>query len=254
MSQSNRPLVPSQDAIAEWLQDTQAAQVRRRDEILAGYKRFTEAYPDGIPDEEVQRKAADFASAKGIIGTFLKQCETERTREKKPFLDGGRAVEHFFKDRLMDPVERCQHDLRGHMAVFASKLEAERREAARLEAERLAAEAAAAQDTAIFGDEADQKHADEVAAEAALAEAAAAASAAELSRTRGDLGTVVSLRSRFVADYEASDLLALVKAVAAGKAPLAFLQFNQTRINYAIRSEKLREAPGLVIKEERTVV
>lgn len=254
MSQTNRPIAPSPAEVQSWLADTQSALVKRRDEILAGAARFHALYADGIPDEEVQGRAADFAGAKGIMGTFLTECTSNRTAEKAPFLNGGRAVDAFF-GTLTDPVAKCQLDVRAKMTAYATKLEAVRREAARLEAERLAAEAAVAQDQAIETmDEAALQHAADVSEEAEAAQALADAKPAELSRVRGELGTVVSLRARYVADYERSDLLKLVKAVAAGEAPLEYLAFNTTRINYAIRSEKVRVIPGVVIKEERTVV
>lgn len=253
-ARSNRPIAPSAQDIREWLADTQAALIKRRDDILAGAARFHAAYPDGIPDEETQGRCADFAGARGIMGIFLKEADSERTREKTPYLAAGRTIDSFFKT-LTEPVDKVQADIRGKMAVFASRLEAERREAARLEAERLAAEAAAAEDAAITSmDERDLQNAQDAARIAAEAAAEAEASAAALSRSRGDLGTVVSLRVRWVADYERGQLMELVKAVAEGRAPLDFLTWNETRINYGIRSEKLREVPGLPIVEQRTVV
>lgn len=253
-ARSNRPIAPSAQDIREWLADTQAALIKRRDDILAGAARFHAAYPDGIPDEETQGRCADFAGARGIMGVFLKEADSERTREKTPYLAAGRTIDSFFKT-LTEPVDKVQADIRGKMAVFASKQEAERREAARLEAERLAAEAAAAEDAAITSmDERDLQNAQDAARIAAEAAAEAEASAAALSRSRGDLGTVVSLRVAYRADFEASDLMALVRAVAAGKAPLEYLAFNTTRIGFAIRSEKIRDIPGVVIREERTVV
>lgn len=254
MSQTNRPIAPSADAIKEWLNDTHRTLINRRDELLAGYKRFSDATKNGIKDEDVQRRAGDFGGARGMMGAFLSECTTQRTSEKKPFLDGGRAVDAFFAT-LTDPISRCQADVRAKMTAFASELEVKRRAAAEAEAARLAAEAAAAQDRAIETmEETDLEDAAEASQAAEAAQAQAEATPAQLSRVRGDMGTLVSLRTRWVADYEASDLMALVKAVAAGKAPLAYLQFNQTRINFAVRSENLREAPGLVIKQERSVV
>jgi hypothetical protein len=255
---SNRPKPLSQAEVREYLVDTQSELVARRDEILAGAKRFDTAYPDGIPDETVQGRCADFAGSKGIMGVFLREVETNRTTEKLPFRLGGEAVDGFF-ETLSEPVEKVQAHMRSKMNTFAAKLEAERIEAARLEAERLAAAAAEAEEALI--DAAGTEQAEELAIDVVDLQRAADAAATlaagkspELSRTRGDMGTVVSLRSRYVADYDASNLMELVKAVAAGKAPLTYLAFNTTRINYAIRSEKVREIPGVVIKQERGVV
>ena len=96
---------------------------------------------------------------------------------------------------------------------------------------------------------------DQAAAAATVAETAAtqaAAPAAELSRTYGSLGSTTSLRTSYKFEPAQSDLMELAKAVVAGNAPLEFLAFNETRINFAVRSEKLREAPGLaIIKVEK---
>jgi|SRR5215472_5989786 len=255
MSQfTNRPIAPAPAAVQEWLQDTHAALIRRRDEILAGAARFSAAYPNGIPDEEVLGRVGDFAGGKGIMGAFLRECGNERTAEKAPFLAGGKAVDGFFAT-LTEPVERVQSHMRSQATAYSVKLEAERREKARLEAERLAAEAALAEDHAVETmDEADLQAAMDVAKEAEAAAALAEAPAAELSRVRGDLGVVVSLRSRWVPDFENADLLTLVKAVAAGKAPLAYLDFHRTRIGFAVRSERVRDIPGVPVVEQKSVV
>jgi hypothetical protein len=258
MSYSNRPIAPSPAAVQEYLAETEAALVTRRDEILAGAARFTQKYPDGVPDEEVLGRVGDFAGGKGIMGTFLRECDTHRTAEKKPYRAAGDAVDAFFS-KLSGPVEKVQAHLRAQAAAFSVKLEAERREAARLEAERLAQEAALAQEQAIDAmgqDDSEEalQHAMDVAQEAEAAAALAEATPAELSRVRGELGTVVSLRTRWVADFENADLMRLVKAVAAGQAPLSYLQFNTTRIGYAVRSEKVREIPGVPVIQEKSIV
>lgn len=251
MSYTNRPIAPSTAEIQEWLADTQDALVQRRDEILAGFQRFLSAYPNGIPDEGVQARAADFAGGKGIMNAFLKEATASRVSEKAPFLAGGKAVDGFF-GALTDPVERAQAHTRSLMTQFANKLEAERRAVAKAEAERLAREAAIAQDNAQ--DEESLQHAADVAQAAEAARALADGRAAALSQTRGDLGTVVSLRTQWKPDYENASLLELVKAVAEGRAPLEYLAFNETRINYAVRSEKVRSIPGVPVIEVRSVV
>jgi len=251
MSYTNRPIAPSVADINEWLADVETALVDRRDEILAGFQRFLAAYPNGIPDESVQARAADFAGGKGIMNAFLKEATAHRTTEKKPFLDGGKAVDSFF-GKLTEPVELAMAHTRSLMTTFANKLEAKRREAARLEAERLAQQAAIAQDQAV--DEETLGLAHEVALAAEAARALAEGKASALSQTRGDLGTVVSLRTTWKADFENADLMKLVQAVAAGKAPLSYLTFNEVRINAAVRSDKVREIPGVPVTEVRTVV
>jgi hypothetical protein len=254
MSYSNRPIAPSPATVQEWLAETSADLVSRRDEILAGAARFAKQYPDGVPNEEVLGRVGDFAGGKGIMGAFIRECGNRRTNEKAPFLAGGKAVDGFFST-LTDPIERVQTQLRAQATAYSVKLEAERREKARQEAALLAAQAEIAQDHAIETmDEAALQAAADVSQAAEAAQALAEGSAAELSRVRGDLGTVVSLHTSWKADYEHADLLTLVKAVAAGKAPLAYLTFAETRINFAVRSEKVREIPGVPVVEIRKVV
>ena len=48
---------------------------------------------------------------------------------------------------------------------------------------------------------------------------------------------------------EESDIVALCKAVAEGNAPARFVTFNTTAIGFAVRSEGLRECPGLTIRQ-----
>ena len=76
---------------------------------------------------------------------------------------------------------------------------------------------------------------------------------AELSRVKANSAASAACARHGKFDEAASDLMELAKAVVAGKAPLEYLAFNSVRIGIAVRSEKLRECPGLVIKEERSV-
>jgi hypothetical protein len=247
---SPKPLTPEQ--VSAWLADTCSDLTKRQKEILAGIERFLKAYPV-IPDEEVQAKASDFAGQRGAISSFITASDARHKTEKQPFLDGGRAVDGFFKT-LTVKVAEGRESIRERMTAFAVKLEEQRREAARKEAEaaaeraRLAAEEAAKTMT-------DEKldAAADLAAQADRAEAKAEAKPAELSRTYGAMGGISSLRTTWSFDEAKSDLLELAKAVIQGRAPISFLAFNSVRIGQAIRSEKLRECPGLVIVETKSV-
>lgn len=245
-----KPLTPEQ--VSAWLADTCADLTKRQREILAGIERFLRQYPT-IPSEEIQAKASDFAGQRGAIASFITAAGARHKTEKQPFLDGGRAVDGFFKT-LTVKVEEGRASIRERMTAFAVKLEEQRREAARKEAEaaaeraRLAAEEAA---TTMTDEKLDA--AADLAAQAERAEAKAEAKPAELSRTYGAMGGISSLRTTWKLDEQASDLMALAKAVVAGNAPLDFLAFNTARIGVAIRSEKLRECPGLVITEVKSV-
>ena len=247
----NRPKPMTPEEVAAWLTDTCADLTKRQQEIIAGAERFAAKYPDGIPDEEVQGKAADFAGGKGAMAAFLKLAEARRVSEKQPFDQAAIAVQGFFK-KLAEPVAAAQTTMRRAMTAYSDKQEAIKREAARKAAEEAAAKAREAEAEAMKTMKAEElARATTLAQAAEKAEAHAEAKPAEHTRVTGQLGTTVSTHTRWLFKEDESDLLELAKAVVAGKAPLNYLAFNNVRINYAVRSEKVREIPGCVIKEER---
>jgi len=73
-------------------------------------------------------------------------------------------------------------------------------------------------------------------------------------RVQGQMGAQSHLTRRWAFSAEKSDLLELVIAVSEGRAPLEYLQFNAVRIGQAVRSERLRQCPGLHIEEIRNAV
>lgn len=281
----NQPRPMSPEDVEAFLKETCADLVARRDEILAGIERFKAAYPV-IPDAEVQAKAADFASAKGAIGGFLKLAEARRVTEKQPFDAASGAVQGFFKT-LVGAITEGQTEIKTRMTAFATKLEAERRAAAQKEAEAAAERArqAEAEAMASMAPSALEQAAEHYKA-AERAQVLAEAKAAEHSRVTGtQSGATVSLRTSYKLNEEASSLTGLARAVVAehiasdlaalskrlpqeaargiaeaikhlqsyGTAPLEYLAFNTVRIGYAIRSEGVRAIPGCQIDEIRSV-
>ena len=159
--------------------------------------------PAEVPDDDVAGKVTDFIKQ---ITAATKQAETHRTAAKEPHIAAGKAVDGFFKG-ISDPLDALKGRLNGRLTAYLRLKEAKAREE-RLRAEREAAAAAekarreaaeaearaqtAAQlDHAIVAENTAQK------AEADLAQASKAADvkAAPLSRTRGDLGAMSSLRT-----------------------------------------------------------
>ena len=251
-NQPPKPMTPEE--VAAFLGETCADLTKRQQEILDGCKRFAEKYPDGIPDEETQGKAADFAGGKGAIAAFLKLAEARRVTEKQPFDRAATAVQGFFK-HLTDEVVTAQATIRKAMTVYGEKQDEIRRAEAKRQAEIAAKAAREAEEQALKTMQAQElERATTLAREAEHAERHATAKPAEHTRTTGQLGTTVSMRTRWVFEESTSDLMELVKAVAAGKAPIAYLAFNVVRLNYAVRSEGIREVPGCTIKEERSVL
>ena len=187
------------DPLRDRLAEQHAALLKRRDELLAAIERA----PELIEDDDLAGKMGDF-SQKQIAGC-LKALEGARVAEKEVFLSAGRTVDGFFQG-IAGPLAKGKAIIDARRKVYLDKKAAAER-AARMEAERIAREAAdkaareAAEKAAAMRKDEDLAAA--VAAEDAArvaraaaedATRAAAAKPAELSRVRGDYGSVSSLK------------------------------------------------------------
>lgn len=230
----NRP--PQEyDPLRERLQEDYDAAITRTKDLLDAVGRT----PLEVNDDEMAGKISDFI--KQLTG-HRKSLDSMRVSEKEPYLAGGRAVDGFFKP-MMDKLDGGKKMIEQRITIYLRKKEAEerrRREAEeahrreeeakrRAEEERLRAEAEAAAkkvldeadlDKAIEA-EAEAKRASEAADQAEAdrleAERAAQAKAAELSRNRGDLGSVSSLRTFWdfeVTNYDRIDLTVIAPYIA----------------------------------------
>ncbi len=171
----------------------------RQAELLAAAERA----PAEISDDETAGKVGDFIRQ---IAACAKAAEGARVAEKEPHLAASRVVDGFFK-ALTDPLDKAKKGIEARLTTYLrAKAEAERKERERIAAEeRSAAEAAAkaareaeerAQDAVSLGKAIEAADAAKQAqADAEAASKAAAAKAAELSRNRGDYGSVASLRT-----------------------------------------------------------
>jgi hypothetical protein len=252
-NQPPKPLTP--DEVRAWLDESCRDLATRRAEILAGIDRFLAKYPT-IPDDDIQGRATDFAGQRGSIAGWLKKTEERRETEKAPFLEAGRTVDAHFKT-LVASVAEGRKTIIGRMNAYAEKKLAEERARAEREAAEAAERARIAEEAALKTMAQDQLEAAvEAAQDAEHAQRRAIAPAAELTRVYGAIGTpgvVSSLRSTWRFDEANSNLMELAKAVVDGRAPVAYLAFNTSRIGYAIRSERVRVIPGCTIREERSV-
>lgn len=194
----NKP-PPDADPLRERLITDCADLLARRDELLAAVDRV----PASIESEEIAQKVGDFIKQ---LQSAVKNADAGRIAEKEPYLAGGRSVDGFFK-KITEPLVKAKKDIEARLNVYLrAKAGAERR--VREEAEqqaRGAAESAAREaaervraledeqdlDAAIAAEEA----ATHAAADVLKAQKEAEANAAELSRTRGDYGSVASLRT-----------------------------------------------------------
>jgi len=217
----NLPPVETPAEIYERLADTYSAMIARRDELLAGVARVP-----AVDDDNVA-KIIDFVKQIKAAGT--KATEAFKS-EKNPFLEGGRAVDGYFK-KITEPLADGVTALNKKLTAYQIAKEAEERrirdaaaQAAREEAARL--QKIADDEAAALRAEADKAREENnlaaaVEAEAQAERAAAAAhavqreaqaSVADLSRTRGEMGGVSSLRTEWrgeLVDRATLDLEAL---------------------------------------------
>lgn len=191
------------DSLRDKLRDENYELIQRRDQLLDASTRIPP-----ITDDDVAGKVSDYIKQ---LSALVKASETNRTGAKEPYLEGGRNVDGFFK-AITDPVEKVKTDTQRKLTTYLrEKEEAARRarqeeerlareaaEAARKEAERLAADAAdaAGLDSAIGA----EKAAEAAQADLVKAERASDVKPAELSRTRGEYGSMSSLRTQWVFD------------------------------------------------------
>ena len=202
--------------LRERMEDEAAHLISRRDELIGAVERA----PVDIEDDETSGKVADLIK---LIMACHKSAEAQRVASKEPFLESGRAVDGFFK-RITEPLERAKKQVEHRLTLYQRrKAEEERRrreEEARLQAEeaerqRIAAEQAAA-DLRTDDDLAAAISAETLSRQAEIdaekARQAALAKPAELSRSRGELGAVASLRTEWTGEIvsrEEIDLSAL---------------------------------------------
>lgn len=195
---SNQPADPA-EAIRADLAEKYVALTARRDELLNAIGRV----PASIDDDEMAGKVGDFAVKQ--LAAWIKNADAARVAEKEPFLSGGRTVDGWFH-ALATPLDAGKKLIDGRRKAYLDR-KAVAEKAARAEAERLAREAAAAAQAdardraAAMRDEVDLARAVQAEEAAALARAAAdkaareaAAKPADMSRVRGEYGSVSSLK------------------------------------------------------------
>jgi hypothetical protein len=224
---------------------------RRDDEIIPALARTLAAHPridDG--DEDTAGLCAENARmAKALIGTG----EKNRKDHKEPYLEGGRAVDAWFR-RFAEPIQAAVAPVERVMFDYATRKEtaqralAERlRREAEAEAQRRAAEAAAAMKRNPVGQDVDAKL-DAAAASAAEADRAAdeaQARPAEFSRSRGIYGAVASLRSSW--SWELQDMMALARAVVAGDVPPGALAVNESWVRERAKERDRSGKPTAIV-------
>lgn len=193
-----------------------------------------------ISDDETAGKISDYIKQ---IMAACKNAEGARIAAKEPHLEASRAVDGFFTKGIVDPLMALKRRVEAKLTRYLQEKAAREREA-RMEAERKAREAEAearreadarAQalrterdlETAVAAERA----AHEASANRIAAAEAVNAKPAEMSRTRGDYGSVASLRTNW--DYEVSDMAAV---------PRAYLMLNDAAVKAHMKA-RLKDQP-----------
>lgn len=241
------PQTPEQ--VTQWLNSSTAGLSARKTELLAAYDRFAKAVQT-IADEETQGRAAEFVRQ---LRGWVSACESRRKDAKKPFLEGGRTVDSFFRT-FTGQVEVAARNVESLMTAYATALEDRRRAAAEAAAREEAARAAVEAERAVRTGQAEDF--DIAAASASKAEEAshlAEASAADMSRVRGDMGATASLRTHWT--FEVTDIKALARAVADGSVSSDLILPNAPVLGAIARNAETRRRviPGVAWVEEKRV-
>jgi hypothetical protein len=224
------PLTPAE--IKAWLDYEMASLLELRGERLTALQAIAASFPRIDDDETLGEIAENVRMAKALIRT----AEARRVEQKRPFREGGAAVDTWFKrftasfDAPFNALQQAMNEY-GERKLAAAKREAEAEfAAAKQRAEEAAARAAAA--LAEAPQKADQQLAEAVEADEAAARAREAAQARPADHTRvyGTFGAVTSMRTRW--RYEVTDFNAI---------PRQYLMLNHDAIKFAAKD---RDAQG----------
>lgn len=231
--------------IRDNLDEKHRALLNRADQLLEAEDRV----PPEISDDDQAGKVGDLVR---LITAATQAAELARKTEKEPHMAAARTVDGFFKE-VTEPLDALKIRVSRRLTAYlTAKAERERRareeEARRLreEAEKQAAAAAQVEAAAPAAAAIVMEQALATEVQAAVAQRAAEAKPAELSRTRGDVGSVASLKTRWTG--EVVDRAALDVAALAPYIPAAALQ---TALNGAIKAG-VREIKGCRIFQETT--
>jgi hypothetical protein len=195
------PLTP--DEVTRYLDFALTALLARRTEVVAALTSSAKAYQTIEDDDTLGRVAENVRMANVLMRAAKARFKTE----KDPFLNGGRAVDRWFK-AFDAPIEAARIPVQTLMNAYGDKVEADRRalaETAQRAAAARAAEAASAAADLMARTkppverELNQAfdHAAETAKQAETAAEWANARPAELTRTVGIYGATASMRQNW---------------------------------------------------------
>lgn len=207
---SNEP--PAIDLLRDGLAERHGDLMTRAGELIVAADRA----PATVQDDETAGKTGDFIKQ---LTACIKNAEAARVVEKEPHMAAGRAVDAWFKNGIIDPLTNIKKLIEARLGTYARRKADEERlrreeefRKAQEEVERLRREA---EEKAKTLEKPSQVEAavgaaqafDRAAEEARKAQLAAEATPADLARTRGDYGSVSSLRRAWTFDgLDRSDL------------------------------------------------
>jgi uncharacterized protein (UPF0335 family) len=223
-----------------------------------------------ITSNELYTVAADDLKA---IKSRINELDVERKKITKPLDDAKAAVMSLFR-RPVEALQEAERIIKTSMLAFDNEQErirkqeqdrlleiqraaAQKAEAEAKEARRIAAEATAAAANAKTED--DRKAAEARLAEAGALEEAAATQQAALAVAPAPIvamntAKVAGIARKTTWRGECFDKLALVKAVAEGKAPITLLDVNDSALNQMARAMKeTLSYPGCRALEEKGI-
>lgn len=229
------PLTPAE--IAAFLDYALESLGSRRDEIIQALTANFSKYPTIQNDDALGVIAENMRMA----GVLARTAEKRREEHKEPFLNGGRAVDVWFKawkvplENISGKVQKLMDDYGAQkLAAQRATAEAERKRA-QAEADR-AAEVAAAELRKGRSAQAALDVAAAAAAQAEEAETRSQARAPDLTRSTGIFGATASVRETW--DHEVLD---------ASKVPRKYLVVSEALIKLAMRDRDATGRPIAVI-------
>lgn len=228
--------------------DTMPPMVAKADELLKNADRWFAERAEVKDDAE----AGILAGAIRQVQTLRKAADEARKVEKKPYWDGGKAVDDKW-NVILDKLEAAGRTLNKIAVAWARVLEKRQREAAeeaRKRAEQLAKEAQDLVDKAAGGNATSQVVAQQAVKAAETAHQEAGAAAAAKPQLKGNLSDrAVGLRRRVVFD-EVTDLDAALHHYATDT---KMFDLIRELANRDLRADQAAVIPGIKTKVEEGV-
>jgi len=220
--------------IGDRLSEQYAELVERKDQLTEALDRV----PEDLDTDDAVGKAGDFVRQ---LQACTKKAETFRVSEKEPYLSGGKAVDAWF-NAIKTELAQAKKTVQTRLDKALKKKADEEKKRQQEEAERIRKAEEAARARAQTVDEFEESFQRE--AEADTHEKAAKAKPAEHARTRGEMGSVSTLQTRWVGevtDYDKLDLETLrpfISRDALDKAVNAFVKAGNKNLTGAKIEEK----------------